>query len=844
MTAAAGQAKYTVTGGAIELWQAKELDAKFSSAKTSFAIATTTDRFLAAYDTDAATAGQQADAAQKTALQNATSLTVDGVAVNLGSKNANLPAGNGDKILGTVEQLNALPSSLKAAAKYVVVDTLANITSAANTSVLNASAGYVVADTAANVAAASAATLATASGALAIQVSDQATVAQAAAIVAATNLLAAHVRFELTDSAANLAGGVATVNKAAKVTANTEATAAQADAIVGAGGGGATATFSVLDSGTAIATMGHESKAVNVTADADSNTAGLQGITMASAGTILTNKGSGTVTFNVADTVGAVAASAANAAKAGTVTVTGTATVTEAKAVAGLANLTGGYQVSGSSADLTDATKITMADLAKASKVTATDAATVAQANALLSVSAIAKDATSGKPLLSIADTAKALAGASSATLDSVHTTNTVTVSSYVAALTAAEATNLAGVDAASTKLASDAAQVKVSDSAANILSANNAGALAKVGSIAVTDTAITVATLNQVRALNDSGGNNAQTYSYSLSDGVIALVAAGPATFNGATKLTVTGSVSLADAQTTFGMFSNVGALTLGNLSFEKISGNYTQLTTATLSGAGGGVTATPLSKSAAVALTSSIDLTQAADAAFMAKLAGGYLLSDLAANVLAGVMSDSGKALLAAATSVSLSDTASVSQAQVIASQLTNETALPLKDTATNLKAASSAATVAAAASVVVTGSTSNDAISKTATTAKVTYELSAGNMEGVASSSNGTTTFAAGVDVLSLKMGDAISLVGLGGLTLDAGGALTAGEYKLTRGVYAADGSFVALSSGNDLMIEIETVGNTVAGAADEVVILVGTTTVTAVGTAGNVTGFTGG
>jgi len=709
---------------------------------------------------------------------------------------------------------------------------------------LNAAAGYVVADTAAAVAAASAATLASASGAKAIQITDQATVAQAAAIVAATNLLAANVRFEITDSAANLANGLGTVNKAAKVEANSPATAAQADAIVGAGGGGATAKFSLLDTGSNIATMGNESKATDVNADADLATAGLQGISIANASTILTNKGSGTVTFNVTDTVGAVAAAAANAAKAGTVTVTGTATVTEAKTVAGLANLTGGYQVSGTSADLTDATKITMADLAKASKITATDAATVAQANALLSVSAIAKDATSGKPLLSIADTAKALAGASAATLDSVHTANTVTVNSYAAALTAAEATNLAVVDAASTKLASDAAQVKVSDSAANILSAANAGALAKVGSIAVTDTAITVATLNQVRALNDNGGNVAQTYSYSLSDGVIALVAAGPATFNGATKLTVTGSVSLADAQTTFGMFSNAGALTLGNLSFEKISGNYTQLTTATLSGAGGGVTATPLSKSASVALTSSIDLTQAADAAFMAKLAGGYLLSDSAASVLAGVMSDSGKALLAAATSVSLSDTASVSQAQVIASQLTNETALPLKDTATNLKAASSAATVAAAASVVVTGSTSNDAISKTATTAKVTYELSAGNMEGVASSSNGTTTFAPGVDVLSLKTGDAISLVGLGGLTLDAGGALTAGEYKLTRGVYAADGSFVALSSGNDLMIEIETAGNTVAGAADEVVVLVGTTTVTAVGTAGNVTGFTGG
>jgi len=521
------------------------------------------------------------------------------------------------------------------------------------------------------------------------------------------------------------------------------------------------------------------------------------------------------------------------------------ATAAEAKTLAGVANISGGFKVTDTAAALTTTATVTTADLALATSVSITGgtggtAATVAQANTLLGLSNIAKGtdannaATFGKALFAISDSAKALSGASAANLEAVA--GTVTVSGYATALTASEATALAAVDAASAKLTTAAGSVAVSDSSANILAAANAAALAKVASIAVTDS-VSITSLNAVRALNDGvGGNAGQLYSFKLADSAANLIIGGAATVQAATAVQVTGDVSFADAKTIY---------TTNTLAkFDKITATAANLTDA--NGLATGVTA--LSKATAVVVTGSGSVANMGTIVDSGKLSGTYSVTDSASSLLNAINSDSGKALLDGAAAVGLASgqTAKVAQAAVINGQLANESALALSDSAANLGAANASAVVAVAASVIVEGSATNDALAKAATAAKVTYAFTdAAQTVGVAGSANGVTTFAAGVDVLSLKAGDVISLSGLAALTLDAGGGLLANEYRTTQGYYTADGSFIASASGTDLLLEIGTDGT---DGADEAIVLVGTTTLTGTNANGvtattGVTGFKG-
>jgi len=510
-------------------------------------------------------------------------------------------------------------------------------------------------------------------------------------------------------------------------------------------------------------------------------------------------------------------------------------------------NITGGYAVSDTAANLTDTSVVGLSDLAKATVVkvvnNATDA-TYAQAVILEGLANMEKGtgANASKFNIDIGDTAKALASASAAVLDAITSGNSVSVLSYTTALSAAEASSLAAVDAASTNLSTTAASVIVSDTSANILAPANASAVAAVGSVTVTDT-VSVATLSQVK----TAATAASSIAYKIADSASNVIVAGGTTVNNATSVQVTGVVTVQDAASIYTFAAATGGVdpTTSNLKYAQIIGTAADLVSA--NGLATGVTA--LNKATAVSLTGTATIANDKAVISSGKLVGGYAIADSAAALLAAI-GNADKSVLDGATSVVLSstNTASVSQATVIASQLSNEGALAIQDTASNLNASTASSTVSLSASVIVNGGTGNDNLTNISTS-KVTYAMGAlANMVGATQTSSAITT---GLDVLRLKSGDKVDLSGIADfdtvttgntayLTVNANSTLDAAEYQLTRGYLGADGSFVASSSGTDTLLEIGT--DSTAG-ADQVIVLVGVSAVTAVnnGSTGQIVGF---
>ncbi len=849
-----GQTSYTVTD-TVSLGVASQLFSAQSGVNIN-SIATTASSFATAY-TFNSNAGV---AAQKGAMLKAKSLTVDGVAVTLGAKDDILLAGSTykGKIIGTVSEINALPANIKAAAGYVIVDAYANITAPANTALVAAGSGYIIKDTGDNLTAASTTVLASAAGCLGIEFQGDVSVATASTVLARTNATAL---YSLADSAANLvpSGSVASsVALATKVTVTGTATTAQADLLFAAN---TATTVNVVDTGSLIAASSNINKMASIVADSNLSVAGIQAISLTEANTLVRNKAAGaSLTFNVdasaADIAAAVTSTSTTAANAATLSAAGTITVTNgasgtaalapaAKSLATL-NITGGYAVSDTAANLTDTSVVGLSDLAKATVVkvvnNATDA-TYAQAVILEGLANMEKGtgANASKFNIDIGDTAKALASASAAVLDAITSGNSVSVLSYTTALSAAEASSLAAVDAASTNLSTTAAGVIVSDTSANILAPANASAVAAVGSVTVTDT-VSVATLSQVK----TAATAASSIAYKIADSASNVIVAGGTTVNNATSVQVAGVVTVQDAASIYSFAAATGGVdpTTSNLKYAQIIGTAADLVSA--NGLATGVTA--LSKATAVSLTGTATIANDKAVISSGKLVGGYAIADSAAALLAAI-GNADKSVLDGATSVVLSstNTASVSQATVIASQLSNEGALAIQDTASNLNASTASSTVSLSASVIVNGGTGNDNLTNI-TTSKVTYAMGAlANMVGATQTSSAITT---GLDVLRLKSGDKVDLSGIADfdagtgaaayLTLNANSTLDAAEYQLTRGYLGADGSFVASSSGTDTLLEIGT--DSTAG-ADQVIVLVGVSAVTAVnnGSTGQIVGF---
>lgn len=861
------QAKYTATD-VIELSIAKDLQTKFGSA-ASFAIATTADRFNSAYtyDTDANTGGTQLDTTALTALAKATTLTVDGVTVTLGSKNAALTAASRDtydgKIVGTVAEINALPASIKNAAGYVIVDSVANVADAANASLVAGAAGYVVKDTAANLLGASNSVLSSGQKALGIEISDATTYKNVSDILNKTDVDSSYVKYSFSDTAYNL-GTVdsAIVDAATKITVTDVATVAQATRIVDKLTASQVVKLDVVGNASDLAGMAdvtngnviHANLLANLTAvtlDTDTTTAGLQGFATASeANTIIANAAKATVSLNIKDTAANLATAIANTGAgaklatlqaAATVNVTGgasgtAATAAEAKQLAKI-TITGGYTVKGLPADLTDSTIVSLADLAKATTVWADgNPATVQQAITLTGLANFEKGAVNtadaDKFKLNIEDSALNIAKyASAGLLDGLTASSTIDVN-YTAALTAAQATTFAKLNTDSTKLNEELSDLKVTDTAANLLDAANATVVAAAGTITISD-AVSISTLNQIKT---AGGTS--NYSYKLVDTASALIVAGTATVDGATSVKVLGATSAADMAIIENRAANSGTVTTVT-SYEQVQGSITALKGGTDANANG-INDTIENKAVVFSLTGSASVSEVKALLGDSSFDKVYSIADTASNLVDAINRDSTLSILNGATSVKLAtdETATAAQAAMINGNLTNEAAFALSDTAGELNLAGHASAVANATSVVVNMDSFNDGLTAGITTAKITY---------VADLLNDTQAINNGqLDVLNGKAGDIIDLTGIADWDTSTSGtqselmvgtsaaSLTAGQYYVERGYYSADDGFVVSDTGTDSRLLIGT--NATAG-ADDVIIILGVTSLTANATAGS-------
>ena len=870
-------ATYRVTDASVDLTTAKDLVTAFTTAKTEFAIATTAERFVKAFtfDTDGTTSGIQPDSVALAAIVDATSLTVDGLAITLGVKNASLTSGSrtthNSQIVGTVEQLAAVPAALKAAAGYVVVDSVANLANSANAAVLSGAAGYVVKDSASAVATASLSLLSSFQKALGIEVDGPASAEQMTTIMGRTNV-DNNVVYSLQDTASNLLdgsnglltfGGVRT-----GITVDGTASAVQAKALLAVRTSSHPVTVDVVTTAAAVDALSNGTFATDalalagaksITIDSDAATSGLQG-TATAAQVFELAKQTANLSVNISDTAanlstaiantGTSAASLATLQKATLVSVTngdaGTAaTVAQAANLAKI-SVTGGYKVEGTAADLTNDALISESALAKASLVSISSGqtATVTQAQELTRVGNLERVATgqsdAGKLVMPIADSAKNLANNATATLlDSISTASGITVD-YTAVLTAAEATALRALDTASTKLSlssggNNITNAKVTDDFAALTDTANASALAAVGTINVSGF-VTVQTLNQIRTIG--GTATSEAYTYSLEDNAAALLAAGVATVDGATAVKVTGVVSVQDMGLIEGRAanSNVNSVVTAT-SYAAVSGTAAQL----FNGFGGALNTTVADK------VDSIDLVGAATLAQVGSLSaagfeGNYDVADTATILVNAINKVGSLGVLQAADSVGLStgEVASVEQAKMINANLTNEAALTIRDTAANLSLAEYGTTVSAAAAVIVDASDAGlDGLVAGITTAKITYDFD--TLAEIGQTGTGSQ-----VEVINGKAGDIIDLAGITvwaasgstptSLVKDADGTLAAGEYVIQRGFYSvADGSWAESATGTDTRILIETGGtnNTdvnVNLGADEIIVIRGITTIT--------------
>lgn len=852
------QSSYKVTSGAVELSVAKDLYGVFTTnlSKVDFSIATTAERFVNAYTYNSG------DTAQLAALKAAGTVTVDGTAITLGSKNASLAAQSGytGKIVGTVAELNALPASIKTAAGFVIVDSVANITSTANTALVAASAGYVVKDLASNVIAASSSVLNTTQKALGIELTDNDVSVQTIDRVLANTNTDAYVIYKLADNATNLAGATSAVANAKAVTVLGSADATQAQTILNAN---SKSVVNVVDTAnnlvnTSVISATNLGKLASIVADANTATSTLDPITLTHANTLVRGKGAtATLSFNVdglaadiataVNNVSGTGAELATLQAAGVITVTGgaagtPASATEAKALAKV-TITGGYAVSDAPTALVDSATVSLDDLAKATVVKASSAATVQEAITLAGLSKFERGTSteSSKYVLSISDSALniAKAGAAAATLLDGRTSASTLTISYTDALTAAQATALKDLAASSTKLgaaliwadgSTTTAGVLVKDTAQALL--DNAAAVTKVEKVEITD-AVSVSKLNQIKGIDALDTvTNVAGYTYELADTVGNLVPAGSSVVGNATSVTVTGTISVGDIAI---IESLAGAGTVATTTTYSVVSD----TAANLFSGNSYVTAVDNVTSAA-AWNGVIDLVGSANIAQVKTLLADsnfnkqYVVADTASAIISAINQDSDLALLNGADSVGLSSTskATAAEASVINANLSNEAALALSDTAAQLNLAVYASTVAKAASVQVNMDTANDGLIAAITSAKITYTVD---------SLGDTVASGAGLDVINGKAGDVINLAGISDWDATSGtqtlltaatsasaADLTVGKYFVERGYYS-NGEFIVSNSGTDSRLLIETGGANSTG-ADEAIIILGVTSLT--------------
>lgn len=544
-------------------------------------------------------------------------------------------------IVGSKTALDSLSTDLQGAEKVYEV-TVADLSATPDFFVgLNDRAAYRVTDTVANLTSGNALL----PRALSLVATDAATVAQATAL----NNLGATVKvFSITDNAAAIfaagdgaASAATVVDLARNVVVTDAATYAQAVRIVAEDYTGGSLTMSISDTGAALASASGAvlNKAVNITATGP--TAHADAVTMLAA----TNTGATSIA-RVTGTSAQLAALTLTANDTITaVTPSDAATIAQLNAISARAASITAYSLNDTAAGLLTASS---AQLNGAINIVASTAVTAAVAKTIV-------DATNtGTNTFSIADTAANVLAADVAVLgadaDDVIVISDTTVSAAVATQLRAfdEANN--GLTGFTIVQGGAAGMFVISDTVANLTATGNAAAVAASTDVRVTGT-ITVADANLVRAAATSA-------TYNVADTYSRLVAA-LATTVGATDVTVTNQVTVAQANSAVANFS---AATL----------NMTVRDTASSVAAGLAASSAGLTTATQISVSTSATVAQAARLSELSssKLVGGYAIADSSANVTAALntanaVNATDRATVLGATTITLSDAATVAQA-----------------------------------------------------------------------------------------------------------------------------------------------------------------------------------
>jgi len=470
--------------------------------------------------------------------------------------------------------------------------TASNATTAAGSDFVAADVTLNVSDTASNVAN-SLTDSAIASDAVAT--SDTSSAAEALASYTNNNAAV----FSITDTAANLAteaaAGRATLNKATSITYSDAATVAQVAALNAASTVDAAAGYALND------TRANLVANATVTGSAGNITVSDAGITVAQGLAIEALGNTGTNAYVIADTVGTALAASAAVTSSTTAISTSDATITVAQANA-LVSKYGASKVTDTTFDIADtaanlvtlsAASIAEADAGGGDEIAMTGTATVSQA---LNINAAVSVATLDLTTMAVSDTAaNILAGTADATnvvvLDD-QASITVSGATDVATITAINADLLAETTGAG-GLVEVADGYTLTDTYALLLAANAVnGVVDNAGTVNVSD-AVTVAQITNITTAMNQAGNGGvnsvpgTTLNYSLTDSAANVIA------DGTYKAAAT-SISVTDAAVTLAQATALEALTaftdayaisdtVANLFGATTAGNVVTLNAAT---------------------------------------------------------------------------------------------------------------------------------------------------------------------------------------------------------------------------------------------------------------------
>lgn len=662
-------------------------------------------------------------------------------------------------IQGNVGELSALPQALLEVG-YIVKDSVANYSDAANVELVDGAASYVLVDTAANLLAAG---LDVTVGAAEVEVTD---VIDAATLAELQTLgLKLGAVAGVTASAADLANAVLTGFDIGTITVtDASITLAQAEAIDGLGAGD---IYTLSDAKTAIDFIeadGYDQQELIENAQSVTVTGALSYV---EAGLLKSWNSNATFSVSIADLqenavlallqkvqeiavlsklpqdeLSAEEQSQIDALMSATSVslVENTVSVALAAELVKLPGFSGGYVLQDSAESLAAADS---ALLAGATTVKVTGNATVADAAVLVNLANIEKVGGNGADAalakVSIVDTAKALAGASAADLAKANGV-AIDQSGTANDVSAAEAKALQALiaDASITKWG--AKGFDVVDTQAAIVDPLNASGVSKAATVTVTGEV----TLAQARAVVTAATVAAQVaegagIDFELKDTRSALQSATVTEAKMATKVTVSDNVSATQA----GIINDIfGA---NKVAFAgTVTGTAAQLTESLVG------------QAAKVDITDSLSVEDAQE--FLAlvgdKLVGGYTITDTVDNLVNAALNHSfSNAIVSNATSVSLEGgaaTMNIAEAAVITA-LNFSGAYSLADTATAIAGASVALINGATLTTVTLEDGISESFDATAYTSKVVVDASqAGTVTGPV---DGLFTLNS-VDTLSLK------------------------------------------------------------------------------------------